>query len=107
MTKELAKDVPAEYAWEAQFLAAIEALGTPEQRMERKRRSDATLQFILDHTEEWREEYPNHWIAVYGDKVVAAESSRKRLVNAVLGLGLDFSQVQTRFITEEARFFLL
>ena len=33
------------------------------------------LEFAFAHMEEWRRIYPNHWIAVFDQKLVAAESS--------------------------------
>lgn len=78
----MAKEVATDVDWERAFL---EALGSPEERKERKKRADADLRFILDHSDHWREEYPNHWIAVYEANLLAAESSWKRLVKTVTG----------------------
>ncbi len=43
--------------------------------------------FILDHHDELMEKYPEHWIAVYDKKVVAADPDPRKLVAKMREMG--------------------
>jgi hypothetical protein len=56
-----------------------EYLGTPEDIRRRSERMDRDHRFLLAHKEEWREENPNTWVAVYNGELIAMERSWKRM----------------------------
>jgi hypothetical protein len=82
-------------------------IGDPMKALERKKRMDESVRFALEHLEQWREEHPNNWVAVYDHRLVAAEPSRERLIEAVEKSGVALDEVYVDFITEEKSLFVL
>lgn len=72
----------------------------------RKRQMDESVRYWMDHKEEWRELYPNHWVAVCRQRLVAAESSRKRLIEAVAKSDVALEDAFVDFITEDKQYFI-
>ena len=52
------------------------------------KRHERDFSFAMAHLEEWRAEYPNHWIAVFDGRLVATESDPDRLLLKLRELGI-------------------
>lgn len=91
-----------------EFLAEFrKAVGTPQEAAESMKRFEVTTRYAFAHLEEWREEYPNHWIAVRGEELVAAESSSKRLRKRLAEKEIPVRGTYVTFLREEREVFFL
>jgi uncharacterized protein DUF5678 len=73
----------------------------PDEFRESMERGERDLKFALAHLEEWREQYPNHWIAVFDEKLVAAESSFDRLLKKLREHNVPPAKSYVKFLPEK------
>lgn len=76
-------------------------LGTPEQARKDQERFDRDLSYLLSRRDEWRKKYPNRWIAIYREEVVAAEDTGERLLAELRRRRVPLEQVIIDFVTED------
>ena len=81
-------------------------LQDPNGLRERIQRMERNVEFALAHQEDWREEHPNHWIAVYDAKLVAAESSMRRLRATLQKKSIPVRDVYLTFLREDLSDFI-
>jgi hypothetical protein len=79
----------------------------PDKFREIFERGERDLRFALAHLEEWRTEYPNHWIAVFDEKLVAAESSSERLLQKLREQNVPPGEAYVKFLPERRLDFAL
>jgi hypothetical protein len=89
------------------FDGLMRSLGSPAEALEAKRRLDSDLRYALDHQEEWRKSYPNHWIAVYEQRLVATASSAEELRTLLQEQNLDIREVYLNFLHEKKPILML
>ncbi|MGQ9573600.1 MAG: DUF5678 domain-containing protein [Dehalococcoidia bacterium] len=75
-------------------------LGTPKQAREDQARFDNDLNYLLSRQQHWREKYPNRWIAIYGQRVVAVADTGERLLGELRRQRLPLKHVIIDFVTE-------
>ncbi len=78
-----------------------------QQSAQRAQRLNDDLRFALERMEQWRVEYPNQWVAVYGRKVVAADQDPQRLENAILNANVPLADTYVEFIPKEKPLLML
>jgi hypothetical protein len=61
---------------------------------------DKAVQFAAVNDQRWREEYPNRWIAVHCDELVAVADTQPELMATVQRLGLPRNEIHTDFLRE-------
>jgi hypothetical protein len=76
-------------------------LGSPEEALQSKAEMDKNVRMALANLEDWRETYPNRWIAVYKQKLIAATSSRAELLKVLHQEQVPLRDVYVDFISEE------
>ncbi|MEX0784051.1 MAG: hypothetical protein WD557_15530 [Dehalococcoidia bacterium] len=77
-------------------------------RMERQRaKIEADLEFWRGHYEELAQEYPEQFISVHADRVVASDTDLPRLWKKLEALGYGAGETAIEFMTEQPRFVLL
>ena len=86
---------------------AVQMLAQLGDTLERKRRIDESLRFMFEYVEEWREKYPNSWVAVHGCRLVAVEPEWTQLTRSIEDQDVDLKEVQVVFVTEKPHLFML
>lgn len=76
-------------------------LGPPEQSRKDQQRFESDLNYLLSRRDEWRDKYPNRWIAIYQEKLVAVADTGERLLGELRRQGLPVERVIIDFVTEE------
>ena len=76
-------------------------LGTPDEALARRRRMDRATRFALAHMEQWRSEHPDSWIAVHDERLLAAESSREQLLEAIESTHVSLTEVYVDFLRRD------
>jgi hypothetical protein len=57
------------------------------------------LGFVLDHLEGFRESYPDHWVAVHDNKVLATARTRQELHRGIRASGVPLGDTYIRFMS--------
>jgi hypothetical protein len=86
---------------EAIYAAMEEALRDPQKLAEGLEHFHADVQFALDHTEEWRHMYPDHWIAVYDCELIAVEPTEDLLRTAAKKKSVPLAHAYVDFLLKE------
>jgi hypothetical protein len=76
-------------------------IGDPKAFRERLQRYGRNSQFALRHLEEWRLQYPDSWVGVYDEKLVAVAKDRDDLVAVLKAKQVPLEGTFVRFITKE------
>lgn len=92
---------------EAIYEALQKVLPDPQRGLEEKRRYDANLVFALEHTEEWRALYPDHWIVVYDCKLVVAAPTEDELFESAERANVPLAKSYLKFLTKEKYLLML
>jgi hypothetical protein len=83
--------------------AYLAKMGTPEEvkeRLERLDRLERNTRFASDHMDEWRLQYPDCYVLVFDEKLVASTPSFEELLRLIDGLKLP-GGAHVRFVTKE------
>lgn len=67
------------------------------------RAADTRAAFWREHHAEFLEKYPERYVAVCGDAVVAADGDLNKLLDILKARGFDPRRVWVRFITADVR----
>jgi hypothetical protein len=92
---------------EAIYAAMEEQAPGRQQSAKRAERLKADLEFALGRMEQWRGQYPNHWVAVYNKKVVAAELDAECLEHAILEANVPLADTYVEFVPKEKPLLML
>lgn len=65
------------------------------------------IAFLLANLDEWRTKYPNRWVAVYEDELVAVADTSERLLEEIERKGVPVRKAVVDFITEKRANFIL
>lgn len=68
---------------------------------------NSDVEFLQSHADEWRREYPDRWIAVYGGELIAVADSQEALVSAVEARQVPLAEVVVDFLSEQRVAYLL
>ena len=63
------------------------------------RQFDKDRHFLEAHQSEWLEQYPDMYVAVYGEELVAVASSRKELAEQIRARDIRSGTAYTRYLT--------
>ena len=78
-----------------------EKLGESGEALEHQRQCYLDLRFLLDHLPEWRQKYPNRWVAVYRQRLVAVEETPEQLLRVIREHDIPVAEAILDFLTEE------
>ena len=78
------------------------AWGDPQEALERLRRFGRNAEYALDHLEEWRLQYPDSWVGVYDEELVAVGKTSDEVMFAFKKKGIPARSAFLRFIPKEA-----
>jgi hypothetical protein len=77
------------------------AWGDPQEALERLRRGERNTNYALDHLEAWRLQYPDSWIGVYNEQLVAVDKDADRLIAKLESKSVPLREAFVRFIPKE------
>ena len=75
--------------------------------IDRFRRFQQARAYASEHHDALLRDYPEHWVAVSGDGVVAAKPRRHELMRALGEMSVHHNDVCTRFITAKPQTLVL
>jgi hypothetical protein len=76
-------------------------LGDPQEARRKLERLDHDLRYLLQHVEEWRQRYPNRWMAVYGGRLAAGADPQEDLLTALGEKGVPLEEAVVFFPSEQ------
>ena len=79
----------------------------PETTRDRHRRAEATFEFALEHEDEWRLRYPDHYVAAYDCRLVAAAQDVPSLYQAIEAANVPLIECHIRFLSKEKYLLML
>ncbi|MGE3985551.1 MAG: hypothetical protein AB7G38_15385 [Dehalococcoidia bacterium] len=71
---------------------------------QRLERFGVDVQFALDHREEWRLAFPDHWIAVYDSRLIATALGRDELFDIAKGADVPLADTYIDFVPRGSPF---
>ena len=75
----------------------------PETQARMWAESRRSLRFLNDHYQEFLKQYPDQWVAVYLEELVAVEPTHRELLEQVAALGIPRSNMYARFMNTDRR----
>lgn len=85
----------------------LEPFGGVEAALKGLRESEANRKYLEAHREELLRQYPDEWIGILHQRVVAHGTSKQRVWQAVVDAGGDPHSVFLRHLTTEEQVWLL
>ena len=89
------------------FARKLESIADQSKLRETAAVFEHSCSYIDSNREKLLKQYPNHWIAVYKDQVLAADKDLRNLINTLRRSGTHLEQVAVEWLTREQHPILL
>ena len=76
-------------------------IGDPKEFRERLGRFGRNADFAFAHLEDWRLRYPDSWVGVYDEKLVAVAKSSEEILAVLRDKSIPLQEAFLRFISKE------
>ncbi len=84
-----------------------ELLADPNALLASNRQAERDAAFLQEHEEEWRREYPDHYVIVYDQELIAVSKDPEAALDAIAARGIPVREALLRLITKEKRKLIL